>query len=554
MAETRSSNKAPTYRVPARVVTAAIFGLIVFGTAIASLAGVRVDAGVSENRALSTLQPPTAANLLNRGYFQTINNWANDHQALRAPLVGIASATKLYAFNAPLNDKTLIGQDGFYFYGLKSMRRDFERLDRFEDKPAYVREVLSLLRGLEAWSEQTGRRVLFMVAPNKHNIYPEKYHPFYTHGTGPGTGETLEKWLDRALPSMAVPVADVLRTAARDKLIYYRTDTHWNPLGAKIAADQVAERLKTVAPMLPVAAVTSTWIEKTETMSAGNFADLLSLPIAETVPRPEPEGGFKAVDDVSAREKLASLLPGRTRLFEVKHNAAAASAPKLLMLGDSFMTALVPYLAEQFSSSVFYNPFGGPNTPDERFPQQLIEAVNPDVVLVQLVERRIRPCAAKKKRARKCADMLIGDVAGNIFDMRLAKLARDAIVLTETVAPSTTGKKTWTIDTASPLPEGRRLMVRARTQSSLAGLKLAAKSTPVELRGTYDGLDAAKDERERLYLAQPDPKTGKVFFSAPETLDPAAVVFDVLSVPDDTDPQSIPDGPVPARQMTSKSN
>jgi hypothetical protein len=526
---------------------------MVFGTGISSLAGVSVDIGVSENRTLATVQAPTPTNLLDRNYFSSLNSWASDHQALRAPFVTLLSATKLYAFNAPLNDKTLIGRDGFYFYGLRSMRRDYERLDRFENNPTYVREVLSFLRGLEAWSAQTGRRVLVMVAPNKHNVYPDKYNPSYTHGAGPGTGETLEEWLAKAIPAMAVPVGDALRSAARDNLIYYRTDTHWNPLGAKIAADQVRERLRTVSPVLPIASPAGEWLDKPEIMDTGNFADLLSLPIEETVTRPEPAGGFKAADDVSMREKLAELLPGRTRLFEVKHNPSAPGAPKLLMLGDSFMTALVPYLAEQFSASVFYNPFGGPNTPDERFPQNLIEVVDPDVVLVELVERRVRPCSAKKNRAKKCADMLTGDVARNILDLRLERLAREGTIIAENVAPQVSGSN-WLVVPSASIKAGQQLMLRARAKTDMTGFKLSTKSAPKELVAAYRDLDLGAGRREVLFLARINVETGAVVINVPQTLNSANVTFDILSVPDDTNPEAITGGSAKARQISSHVN
>ena len=122
-----------------------------------------------------------------------------------------------------------------------------------------------------------------------------------------------------------VPVVwryDVLRSQARqnpERLLYYKTDTHWNSIGALIGLDGIFEALdmQTLSPdAYPVEA------DGTTTGDMANVAALYaSLPAEETY-----------------------TVPGYAQLFEKDGRAVR-------VIGDSFSEYYMPYLQARFTNS-----------------------------------------------------------------------------------------------------------------------------------------------------------------------------------------------------------
>ena len=88
-----------------------------------------------------------------------------------------------------------------------------------------------------------GQQLIFMVAPEKSVIYPERLPAGMVARTNYISG------LNRALQQRGVRVVDLsggLRQAALahpQTLYYYTADTHWTPLGMKVASQVIADSL-----------------------------------------------------------------------------------------------------------------------------------------------------------------------------------------------------------------------------------------------------------------------------------------------------------------------
>jgi hypothetical protein len=83
-----------------------------------------------------------------------------------------------------------------------------------------------------------------------------------------------------------------------------------------------------------------------------------------------------------------------------RYHIEKSNYPKLVMFRDSFGVALLPYLSESFSDSlyVWYTPFG--------VNLSVIEKERPQIVILELVERNLQelskpiPPAFRKRRAK----------------------------------------------------------------------------------------------------------------------------------------------------------
>lgn len=143
--------------------------------------------------------------------------------------------------------RVVIGRDGWLFLG-----DDFEStvtVDRRSAEPADEALGLKVGAAAAAWkgylADRGVRSYTIIVGPNKGTIYPE-HLPDWMRGTPPGV---MDAFLAGAGPAY-VDVRQALLDA-KDNFaapLYYRTDTHWNLLGAGVAFQRLAAEMARSAP------------------------------------------------------------------------------------------------------------------------------------------------------------------------------------------------------------------------------------------------------------------------------------------------------------------
>jgi len=159
--------------------------------------------------------------------------------------------------------------------------------------------------------------------------------------------------------------------------VYHRTDTHWNKRGSLVAYLEIARWLARVRPGTPVPSR-----DDFEFFSAtGGGHDLprmlglervASEEILEVRPRTTPRA--RVVEPAGAatdleRRRIVTEIPDR-------------SLPRILFVRDSFLSPLIPFLAEQCSRCVFL--WEKDVDPAE------VERERPDIVIHQVVGRRLQ--------------------------------------------------------------------------------------------------------------------------------------------------------------------
>jgi hypothetical protein len=225
------------------------------------------------------------------------------------------------------------------------------------------------LRFTDAEVQQTNRKLITMhdelsacgihalvaVAPNKQSIYGE-----YLFNTDRHVKTAIDDLLPRLSPqarAMLLDLRPALRAAKRREpnlLLYFKTDTHWNDLGAFYAYQAIIEALaKTMAiPNLPLASL-----------------DRFTLTI-----RPH-EGDLPYL--LAAR----SWFPDAGPQLRAKTNPAVPpDAGQMVLLGDSFAIGLHPYFRLHFSDVRYFHNDKAEAALEGRHPKPL-------VILFESVER-----------------------------------------------------------------------------------------------------------------------------------------------------------------------
>ena len=154
--------------------------------------------------------------------------------------------------------------------------------------------------------------------------------------------------------------------------IYLRTDTHWNQFGSFAAYGALARELgRDFEGVRPTPA---SEFEVSNVEYSGDLAGILGLHNvdSESMPRLTPRRPARARYEGECRDvgQCASALEGE-------------ALPRLLMYRDSASISLIPFLAEHFGRAVYVWDR------EWKFSNELIDAERPDVLVLEMVERRL---------------------------------------------------------------------------------------------------------------------------------------------------------------------
>ena len=364
------------------IIAALFFLLLVFSNALLTTFGIEILKEFHENRNLAPKPVFKSGQFSLTKFISDFDAYISDHFSFRKPLLISLNTVKYFLFNVSPDPTAMPSKKGWIFYG-NTLLRDYSR----SDKPAqwYVEKIEQSLREKQAWLNARGTGFIFVLTPNKHNIYPQYMPSYLVKGEGISNGEQLVERLTKALPGAVANVFPALRETAKHRRVYYKIDTHWNHSGAREAAEVVFHLIKKSFPGLKLKPLPE-MKDKLEVLSPGSFGQVMGVPLREEEATPVPRGGWNWKNFPGA--KLKKLLPEHARVFQRINPGAPPT--RVLVLGDSFMGRFDKYIAEMFGNSIFVNLWDTPLTADNRFPTGFIETIDPDIVILLFVERRLQ--------------------------------------------------------------------------------------------------------------------------------------------------------------------
>jgi hypothetical protein len=329
-----------------------------------------------ENRSLAIrpkLEKPSLVAL--RQYQKEFEPYFNDNYGFRNILVRINGILNIKLFGFSSSKRVVLGGDGWLFYNDENDGVSFKD---FQGEAAFSSEELTKIKRNILFMDQQlrGKGIQFVVilAPNKHTIYPEYLPSSVRINTG---AKTRADQLATILAGSDLNYIDLRSTLIDAKAnysmpLYFKTDTHWNEQGALIAYNKIIEEL-----------------QKHDTKHNELQAEIVSL-------RAVPNGGLGdmagflnlknalsdenvIVSDISPQRHPVSSISPYSGKSDVVMEIPASKLPRLLVFRDSFFEALLPFICQQFSRSVYL----WQNTID----LNIIDKEKPDIVIFEFVER-----------------------------------------------------------------------------------------------------------------------------------------------------------------------
>ena len=329
-----------------------------------------------ENRALVKVPSLRKNDKLNTDFFSDCSAYFNDRFGGREKLI---SLNKRVSYNvlgaAAFNDKAIRGKKGWLYYTGVMVQGRATKLSDFYKTNLLSKEQLSTfaenVRRTAQWCESNGIKVIFLICPNKHSVYPE-YYPFQPRPEGQTRSEQLCSVFEELNLPYIFPLKDIIeKKSAFDFPLYWETDTHWNPVGANIAFERIFKIMRDYFPNTNFPKIkydtVITYGEK-----EGDLLPILGLEHGHsTRPSLVPSGCKK--------EDFYTFLH-YDFMTSVHTKGTDPSLPRAIIFHDSFFGALEPFVSPIFSEVQYkFKQF----SEDEK---SFIREYKPDVIIFEAIE------------------------------------------------------------------------------------------------------------------------------------------------------------------------
>ena len=227
-------------RLPSRrrdVWLVAAFGLLISLPAVLHLAGLAQTSTRDELRELA-VRPEFPANARAwRNFGPRLDAYLADHFGLRPTLLAAAKRLK-FAFRLPIAQSVIAGKDGWLYWG------GHEEIEQHSGVRLMTKNEIQVwldtLRTYHDWLAARGIRFVFVLAPDKSEIYPENLPEGIPAGTLTPADQLMAALKEQGLIDV-VDLRNFIRKAKSLGQIYYKYDSHWKPATAYLGLAKVLE-------------------------------------------------------------------------------------------------------------------------------------------------------------------------------------------------------------------------------------------------------------------------------------------------------------------------
>lgn len=376
-------------------------------------------AGRQEKRQLAPLPHLAWTRASIAAFPRAFEAYYNDHFGFRSFLIREHIRLRFSWLGSLSDTEVLVGKDGWlYFRGAGAM--DYYSAT----SPLSAKALEGWQRCLEErrdWLAERDAAYLVVFVPIKPTIYPEHLPDSIQRLREDSRLDQLMDYLRARSDLHVLDLRDALLAAKAEYQVYYRTDSHWNELGAYVGYRRIVEALQKILP-LPGPLPLSSFRVDYRTRPGGDLATMVGMrdtfsekaphltPIrpwrvrpeqaigystlveafADTYGVPAPEGGEQAVRKravlrrPSARDRFILAKPDLYLYMAVEKDDDRL--PTAVVFHDSFTAERLYYfLSDDFRRIVFlWN-----ETVDAAmtFDTALVERERPDVVIHEMAER-----------------------------------------------------------------------------------------------------------------------------------------------------------------------
>lgn len=329
--------------------------------------------GGAEKRILAKMPAfPTSYEEVKK-YPAAMQTFVNDNFGMRDDFLTLHADISRTVFRTSGSPYVVMGSGGWLFYTGDGSLADMQR-QAAPDKVS-LENWKNTLSDRATWLANQGITYRFVVAPDKHNLFPERL-PIRYRWDGQSRVDRIKQYVGATASFVdLLPDLKKKKSAGADRL-YFETDTHWTRYGAYIGYRTIMHSLG------------ESYGPATLQLSEGDFSDDGSIQahdLAIMSRSPALESG-KTAGGFAACGKEVKVRPPEgvdvSQIMSFVGNECPSRTKTLLIFIDSFGAAMIPYINSTFGRVVYV--WGKPT--DELFVRMVLQE-RPDIVIEERVER-----------------------------------------------------------------------------------------------------------------------------------------------------------------------
>ncbi|MBF0301725.1 MAG: hypothetical protein HQK73_01680 [Desulfamplus sp.] len=356
-----------------------------------------------------------------------IDSWFNDNFGLRNELIDIYAKLQYEIFGRSIDTQRIVtGKHGFLFLGDKSENVLKQSMNVQYFNSEQLRVFVGSLQNIETYLNREGIAFLFVIAPNKHSIYPEylperfkkrKKNTIQENNQEYKSGDYSNNVYDQIAAKLNnsnisfVELKTIL-IDAKEKygdLLYYRTDSHWSNVGAYIAYKAIMDNIKTRFNHINISEMVDYAVDRDENgYDLSNMAHLswmndfyADIYFADQIGTLEfhdlkkgrkwnsdknfgtqesPQTDINKEQTDSTQDYLVA-----THEYLTVTNPEAKNTYRVLVFRDSFCNALSRFFNRSFREITYINH--DEITKTDFSINEMVRKIKPDIVIFEVAER-----------------------------------------------------------------------------------------------------------------------------------------------------------------------
>jgi len=289
--------------------------------------------------------PPTITthSIITKGFYKSLEAYLDFRNPLRAPYIKSKSWLDVRLFATVPTGQVHDGLNGWLYY--RPAIRSFFKVECQQKDKALA--LAKDLQGLEKTLKESGKRLVFLVAPDKVTIYPE-----YIRGVR-ATNKCEKSFYDLFLEALNtypiegfIRIDKALKDAKGPHLLYFREGTHWNDRAAFMTAELILKKLST-----PEVSYTLPKMEFHEKKALAEMSTMLTVDVYEDIPFVDPIPLENNAKTTGIEPWLWPMPPNEWVTMKTTATASPGAhiLPAAVLYRDSFMTGPLKFLSGSFT-------------------------------------------------------------------------------------------------------------------------------------------------------------------------------------------------------------
>lgn len=339
----------------------------------------QTQGSATENRKLALWPQLRTEEGWNTDFLSEAGEYFQDHFGFRQQLVTANALINGKIFGVSTADGVIQGKNGWLYY--KDSLSDYLGTEPMSERALF--NVAHTLSMMQDYTEKSGAKFLFTIAPNKNTLYGENM-PYYDSMivSEDKNMDRIEAYLEKENVNY-VNLKEILESS--DEVLYHERDSHWNNKGAALAGDALMTALDKEH-------TDYTKESYEECVDFTGDLDEMLYPLALTEEKEiyyDKADVFAYVGEVESNfdPKITTVNPGSTG--------------SLVMYRDSFGNAILPFFANSYANAYF----------SRGIPYQMTDLAEhqADTVIVERAERFL-PEMAENPPQMEAPQLTVGAV------------------------------------------------------------------------------------------------------------------------------------------------